>query len=397
MDLFSLDDAENKLRAQLVKERNRRYQAEEKLSELINVLQKSGLKVPKKFKLEYDEEKSTQVKGSKEHFDDHLAALAEVEDSTEGDNSDFDEENFEMWIEESDVKIKQALEETKRKRENKLNREEDREYREGARDGKTHKEVERLEIEVKRSQEEQMKAEETVSQKTKELQSCVLKNQAQQGEIEVLTKKLEKVNLKLEERTKSLRSLITMNKELASLNTLCMRLEQENRNLYVNLELKQAEIDNFSNIHCNIDKNLSEKDQDISDLRQTIKLKDETIEKMATASFKLKQKLARFEDELCRFTVEKVFKGFPSSTAQLSIVQEIVTKKAHLNLIVNGKRSRWPTDEILTISSSKTEDTKLYIVFRDKSQEAFLSNVTRRDEVLSTLQEVLKNLRDNKS
>lgn len=31
MDLFTLDDNENQLRAQLVNERNRRYQAEEKL------------------------------------------------------------------------------------------------------------------------------------------------------------------------------------------------------------------------------------------------------------------------------------------------------------------------------------------------------------------------------
>jgi hypothetical protein len=38
---------------------------------------------------------------------------------------------------------------------------------------------------------------------------------------------------------------------------------------------------------------------------------------MATASMKLKSRLARFEQELCRFTVEKVFKGFPPSMAQV--------------------------------------------------------------------------------
>jgi hypothetical protein len=44
MDLFSLDDGENKLRAQLVKERNRRYQAEEKLKGCYTSLSYWGFK-----------------------------------------------------------------------------------------------------------------------------------------------------------------------------------------------------------------------------------------------------------------------------------------------------------------------------------------------------------------
>lgn len=120
--------------------------------ELINALQKSGLKVPKKFKLAYDDssKSSTETKRRKKKpkkgeksNDDHLAALAEADLATqvcwlhitmntnnfktvEGDdtNSDFDEENFEMhvngdesntnalrWIEESDVEIKQIFDE----------------------------------------------------------------------------------------------------------------------------------------------------------------------------------------------------------------------------------------------------------------------------------------------
>ena len=39
---------------------------------------------------------------------------------------------------------------------------------------------------------------------------------------------------------------------------------------------------------------------------------------MANALMKLKARLARIETELCKFTVEKIFKGYPStSTAQV--------------------------------------------------------------------------------
>jgi hypothetical protein len=53
------------------------------VAELITILQKSGLKVPKKFKLVYEDQDQEQggkeKKKSKRSNDDHLAALAEAD------------------------------------------------------------------------------------------------------------------------------------------------------------------------------------------------------------------------------------------------------------------------------------------------------------------------------
>lgn len=111
-------------------------------------------------------------------------------------------------------------------------------------------------------------------------------------------------------------------------------------------------------------------------MKQTVKVKDETIEKMATASYKLKARLSRFEQELCKFTVEKIFKGYPPSVAQVStslpessqselcLIQELKTRNAHLHVIVNGKRNTWPIEDINSFAGSKTEMNKFYVIFK---------------------------------
>eukprot|EP01126_Amoeba_proteus_P035958 TRINITY_DN3640_c0_g1_i1.p1 TRINITY_DN3640_c0_g1~~TRINITY_DN3640_c0_g1_i1.p1 ORF type:complete len:172 (+),score=38.54 TRINITY_DN3640_c0_g1_i1:840-1355(+) len=157
-------------------------------------------------------------------------------------------------------------------------------------------------------------------------------------------------------------------------------MESENNLLQVKLKSQELALQELDQKQREFQVEMTQRDTEITELRRKVKAKDETIEKMANASMKLKSRLAKFEVELCRFTVDKIFSGFPPSTAIISMLQDVKTKKIQFHCIVNGKRIFWPTEDISSFSSSELESNKFFVTFKNsRSQEVFLSNV--RDEV----------------
>jgi len=355
---------------------------------LLDVLQKSGLKVPKKFRLQHVPNRSREEANdqSPEAEEDHLAALtatgSEVLSQEEG--SDFDEENFEMWIEESDVKIKQIFAETHNEPSDSTN------TTHMANVGTTSSLSSPLHTELQSRVATLTLELSDLQKKLEEMeqQSNLTKRKIRNLELETefLSKKLSNTTEKLTERTKQLREVITYNAELQVLHRNIVDATNENTQLRAELKATELELLKARDENVKIDSVVALKNQEFSDLQQTIKLKDETIEKMAQALMKMKARLARSEVECCKFTVEKFFRGYPSSTAHLSIIKDARSKKAHLDVIVNGKRTVWPVSEISEIVA-ESERNKFAIVFKDRNREIFMSNV--RDNVVKELKECL--------
>lgn len=368
-DVFETPEIKE-LRSQLVSERKRRYAVEEKLKKLIITIQKSGgVRVPDIFRVEADTDHEAR--------DDFLDALHDDLGDRTHKADDLDDE-FDISLQESEIKFEEDLN---------LSTIVDIPTEDTSKTHMSAEEEKRFKNKIQKLEEEINLFQERTSHQTQVELQAKQTIASLEADVELSSQHIKKLITKLNQRSDQLSILLQVNSDLKIQSQRYESLVFQNSDLNAKIVSMELQIKESQTQLALKDQSIKEREESIVELKKKLEGTEQTVEKMATGLLKLKSRLAKFEQELCKFTVEKTYKAHPSSTAQLILIENMSQRRKHIDVIVNGKRHTYPLKTIFSISASKTDANKFYIVLKDKTQEAFSSSV--RDEVVMTLQDHL--------
>eukprot|EP01125_Pyxidicula_operculata_P013918 TRINITY_DN4622_c0_g1_i3.p1 TRINITY_DN4622_c0_g1~~TRINITY_DN4622_c0_g1_i3.p1 ORF type:complete len:376 (+),score=64.49 TRINITY_DN4622_c0_g1_i3:7-1134(+) len=368
---FVIDREEIEFRAQIIQERKKRYEVEEKLRKLITSLTKAGINVPPVYKIESDTDSNIN-----EEYD-YLSALQDNENEL-GEETD---EEFTTDLEESNIKLS-----------NNVNIE----------DIETATEpsasiTETINVTSKQDEQKIKLLEENVEELQQKISFMAQKLSTLEDENRFLSFSVVSLQKKLSTRTTQLETLVHTNQLLQNQQDLYTDLYNRNSDLEAHLELLGKSLEEEKQRSTKHLESLDKREKEYQLLKEEFTMKEETVEKMAKALIKLKTRLTKYETEMCKFVVEKIYDRYPPSSAKITVIKDMQSSpsKYQLDIVVHGKRTSRFLDQLISLDISKHDPELFSITFKDSPKEEFKSQV--RSDVVQTLQELLVKSRSQAS
>eukprot|EP01125_Pyxidicula_operculata_P013920 TRINITY_DN4622_c0_g1_i5.p1 TRINITY_DN4622_c0_g1~~TRINITY_DN4622_c0_g1_i5.p1 ORF type:complete len:232 (+),score=29.91 TRINITY_DN4622_c0_g1_i5:479-1174(+) len=202
---------------------------------------------------------------------------------------------------------------------------------------------------------------------------------------------------KLSTRTTQLETLVHTNQLLQNQQDLYTDLYNRNSDLEAHLELLGKSLEEEKQRSTKHLESLDKREKEYQLLKEEFTMKEETVEKMAKALIKLKTRLTKYETEMCKFVVEKIYDRYPPSSAKITVIKDMQSSpsKYQLDIVVHGKRTSRFLDQLISLDISKHDPELFSITFKDSPKEEFKSQV--RSDVVQTLQELLVKSRSQAS
>eukprot|EP01125_Pyxidicula_operculata_P013919 TRINITY_DN4622_c0_g1_i4.p1 TRINITY_DN4622_c0_g1~~TRINITY_DN4622_c0_g1_i4.p1 ORF type:complete len:339 (+),score=53.74 TRINITY_DN4622_c0_g1_i4:7-1023(+) len=295
---FVIDREEIEFRAQIIQERKKRYEVEEKLRKLITSLTKAGINVPPVYKIESDTDSNIN-----EEYD-YLSALQDNENEL-GEETD---EEFTTDLEESNIKLS-----------NNVNIE----------DIETATEpsasiTETINVTSKQDEQKIKLLEENVEELQQKISFMAQKLSTLEDENRFLSFSVVSLQKKLSTRTTQLETLVHTNQLLQNQQDLYTDLYNRNSDLEAHLELLGKSLEEEKQRSTKHLESLDKREKEYQLLKEEFTMKEETVEKMAKALIKLKTRLTKYETEMCKFVVEKIYDRYPPSSAKVWLKKELI-------------------------------------------------------------------------